>query len=129
MSRALALLLCAYLLAWVPMNFAIEVLTAMPSLGTRGPLAYTELAVHGIVALLCAIAGRMVWMQAHAARPFASAAIVSNGVVALQSIFVTVLPRNVAPGTRIPLAAHAVVLTIVWLAVIRRIGEPEGGES
>jgi hypothetical protein len=124
MRRALALLLSAYLSLWVPLNFAIEALTTMPSLGTRGPLAFAELAMHGIVALLCAIAGRMVWNHAPSARPLAAAAIVGNGIVALQSIFATVLPRDIAPGNQIPLAALAATVAIVCLVMIWRIGPP-----
>ena len=53
----LAQLLSSYLLIWAPGTFAMELLTALPSVGVRGPAAWIELTVHGVVAITCAAGG------------------------------------------------------------------------
>ena len=58
--RIAAQLLSSYLLVWVPATFAVELLSVLPSIGMRGPAAWIELAVHGAVAIMCAVAGRMI---------------------------------------------------------------------
>jgi hypothetical protein len=124
MPRALRLLLSAYLLVWAPLQFAVELLTALPSVDARGIGAIGELTIHAGVAMLCALAGRMVWTRAPAARPFASAAVLARGAVAVQSIFASVLPRDIAPGSALPLAALSLGITAFWLIVIARSVEP-----
>jgi hypothetical protein len=42
-------------------------------------------------------------------------------------MLVSALPRNVAPGSRVPLAAFTIVLTTFWLFVIRWIPDEDGG--
>ena len=98
--------------------FAIELLSALPTMGMRGPLAWIELAVHGAVAALCAVAGRMVRVGAPAATTVAVAGILARASVTIQSLFWTLLPLDVAPGTRGPSVALACVSAAIWLAVV-----------
>jgi hypothetical protein len=114
-------LLSSYLLIWVPGTFAAELLMTLPSFGVRGRWARLELAVHGLGAMTCAVAGRMLRIESPSAPVMATAAIAIRTAISLQSLFWTVLPRDVAPGMRLPLALLACVTAIVWLAVIRSI--------
>lgn len=120
MRRVWVLLLCAYLLGWVPLNFANELFATVPSLQMRGAPAVIELAVHGISAMLCATAGWMLWAGAPAGLTLAATAVTAAGLVFLQSLFLTVLPRNTAPGERLPLALVTCAHTAVWLTILAR---------
>ena len=102
-------IVAVYLLVWVPLNFAFELMSALPSLGMRGAKAIAELTFHALVAALSVAASRMI-PGSPSARPAAAAAVTAAGAVAIQSLYWTVLPRNTAPGTRGP-------LTIFWIAV------------
>ena len=125
--RAWSLALAGYLLVWIPFNFAAELMSTLPSLRMRGVAAVAELVAHGGVALLCATAGRMISAQPVAASRLAPLAIVASGVVSVQSLFWTVLPRNVAPGTRLPLVALTIATVAFWLFVVSRLGATGGG--
>jgi hypothetical protein len=116
--RIASQLLSSYLLIWVPGTFAVELLTALPSLGMRGAPAWIELGIHGAVAILCAVGGRMIRVRAPSAWRLAASGIVARAAVSMQSLFWTVLPRDVAPGTRTPLALLACVNAILWLSVL-----------
>jgi hypothetical protein len=113
------LLLCAYLVAWIPLNFAVELTSVLPSLAMRGTAAALEIGLHALVTLICAIAGVMVWTGAPPALPFAAIAVAAAGAVTLQSLFWTSLPRALAPGERLPLAALTIGYTVFWLVWIR----------
>ena len=117
MRRIAAQLLSSYLLVWAPGMFAIELLSTLPSMGMRGPLAWIELAVHGVVATLCAIAGRMIRVGAPAATRLAATGIIARAAVTIQSLFWTLLPRDVAPGTRGVFTALACANAALWLGV------------
>lgn len=119
MRRVPALLLAAYLLGWVPFTFANALFAAVPSLGMRGGYGLLELALHGLVTLLSAAAGWMVIAGSPAAWSAATAAVLARGAASLQAIFFSALPRDVPPGSRLPLALLTVGLTLFWLAVIR----------
>ena len=125
MRRIWVLLLCTYLLGWVPLNFANELFATVPSLQMRGAPALIELALHGITVTLCATAGWMLWVGAPAGLTLAAAAVTAAGLVSLQSLFLTVLPRNTAPGERIPLALVTGAHTAVWLTILVRAGRRE----
>ena len=124
MRRSLTLLLCAYLLLWIPFGFAVELLSASPSLGMRGPAAALELAMHGVVALFCATGGYMLYAGTPAARRVATVAVLAAAAVVVQSVHWTVLPRQTAPGEALPLLVLTVALTVVWLFVIYRLTPP-----
>ena len=120
-GRIAGQLLSSYLLIWAPGTFAIELFSAFPSMGMRGAGAWLELAVHGVVAVFCAIAGRMIRVAAPAAPGAATIAVAARGLVSLQSLFWTVLPRDVAPGAQVPMALLVCLNTTFWLLVIRRL--------
>ena len=89
--RIAAQLLSSYLLIWAPGTFAVELLTALPSIGMRGTARVVELGVHGLVAIVCAVAGRMMRIGT----PAASAAGRRRDrrrarAIAIQSLFWTV---------------------------------------
>jgi hypothetical protein len=124
--RILGQLLSSYLLIWAPGTFAMEALTVMPSLGVRGPAAWIELAIHGIVALGCAAGGRMLRIGSPAGPAIAAVGVVARAVTSLQSLFWTALPRDIPPGTRLPLALLTCATAIFWLIVIRLLaGRPD----
>lgn len=125
MRRAAALLLAAYLLGWAPFTFANDLFAAAPSLRMRGVPAILELALHGVVTVLGAAAGWMVLVGSPSAGTAATAAVLARGAVSIQALVFSFLPRNVPPGTRLPLVLLTVVLTLFWLAVIR-LGRPSG---
>jgi hypothetical protein len=98
--------------------FAIELLTTLPSIGMRGAFAWMELAGHGAMAALCAVAGRMIRFGAPAASAFAVAGIITRAVVTIQSLFWTRLPTDVAPGTRGVFTVLACANAAIWLGVV-----------
>jgi hypothetical protein len=114
-------LLSSYLLIWAPGTFAMEALTVMPSIGVRGPAAWIELAVHGIVALGCAAGGRMLRIGSPAGPAVAAVGVEARAVASLQALFWTALPRDIPPGTRLPLALLTCAIAIFWLIVIRLV--------
>ena len=118
MRRVAAQLLSSYLLVWVPGMFAIELLSTLPSIGMRGAIAWIELSVHGVVAALCAVAGRMIRLGTPAASALATAGIVARAGVAIQSLFWTRLPTDVAPGTRGVFMVLACVNAAIWIGVV-----------
>jgi hypothetical protein len=117
--RILGQLLSSYLLIWAPGTFAMEFLTVMPSIGVRGPVAWIELTVHGIVAVACAAGGWMLRIESPAGPAVAAGGVAARAVISLQSLFWTVLPRDIAPGTHLPLALLTCANAICWLIVIR----------
>ena len=117
-------LLSSYLLIWAPGTFAIELMSALPSMGMRGPRAWLELAVHGVAAVFCAISGRMIRIAAPPALAAAAIAVGLRAVVSLQSLFWTTLPRDIAPGAQLPAAILTCLNAAFWLFVIRRLNRP-----
>ena len=120
----LAQLLSSYLFIWAPGTFAMELLTTLPSIGVRGPGAWIELAVHGVVAITCAAGGRMLRIASPAGPAVAAIGVGARAVISLQSLFWTALPRDVAPGTHLPLALLTCANAAFWLIVIRLISRP-----
>jgi hypothetical protein len=120
MHRGWALLLCVYLVGWVPLNFASELFGSVGSLEMRGLPGAIELAVHAVVAMMCAAAGWSIWTQAPAARPLAFAGVIASAIAAVQSLYWTALPRNLAPGDRLPLATLAIAHGVFWLFMLTR---------
>ncbi len=128
--RIAAQLLSSYLLVWVPATFAVELLSVLPSIGMRGPAAWIELAVHGAVAIMCAVAGRMIRLGTPAASPLAVTGILARAAITIQSLFWTTLPQDVAPGTRGIWIALACVNALMWLGVVRWSRQfPVGGNG
>jgi hypothetical protein len=124
--RLFGQLLSAYLLIWAPGTFAMEFLTVLPSIGVRGADAWSELVVHGIVAVACAAGGRMLRIASPAGPAVAAVGVVARAVISLQSLFWTALPRDVAPGSHLPLALLTCANAIFWLIVIRLLPAERG---
>jgi hypothetical protein len=120
MHRGWALLLCVYLLGWVPLNFANELFGSVGSLDMRGWRGTIELAAHAVVTMMCAAAGWSLRTGAPAGRTLAIAAVLASAFAAVQSLYWTVLPRNLAPGDRLPLAALATAHASFWLFMLTR---------
>jgi hypothetical protein len=114
------LLVSAYLLAWVPLNFAAELMSTIPSLKMRGAKAIVELTLHGVVAAFSVAASRMLAGRSPAAPAAASIAVIASGLVAIQSLYWTVLPRDIAPGSQLPKAAFWIAVTLVLLVLVRK---------
>ncbi len=49
----------------------------------------------------------------------AAVGVCARAIVGLQSLFWTSLPRDVAPGTRLPFALLTCANAIFWLAILR----------
>jgi Protein of unknown function (DUF2569) len=120
MPRGWLVLLCAVLLVWQPVSFAVEASSALPSLGVRGAAGLIELTVHGLVAALSFAAGWALWQASPAGPPIATVAVAAGGLAGVQSLYWSVLPSNVFPSDRLPLAAFSVVHTCAWLVYLRR---------
>jgi hypothetical protein len=120
MPRGWLLVLCAVLLIWQPLTFAAEAASALPSLAMRGPLGAFELLVHGIVAALSFAAGWALWQMSPSAPALATAAVGACGLVGVQSLYWSVLPGNVFPSDRLPMAAFVVAHALAWLVYLRR---------
>jgi hypothetical protein len=129
MRRGLILLLCAYLLVWIPVGFAIELFASVSSLAMRGGVAILELAAHAAVAMFCAVAGYMLLIRAPAARGAARAAVIVAALGGIQAIYWTVLPRQLAPGEALPTLAVVCGSAVFWVFVLRIGAElpAEGG--
>ena len=123
MRRGLILLLCAYLLVWIPVGFAIELFASVSSLAMRGGVAILELAAHAAVAMFGAVAGYMLLIRAPAARGAARAAVIVAALGGIQAIYWTVLPRQLAPGEALPTLAVVCGSAVFWLFVLRVGGE------
>ena len=129
MPRAWTLLLCAYLLLWVPIGFAYELFVTLPSIARRGPAAFAELAVHGAGAAICAAGGWTLLVRSPAAASAAAGAVIVGALLSIQPLFWTVLPRQVAPGERVPLTALAIAHAVFWLVMIRHYARKERSGS
>ena len=116
--RIAAQLLSSYLLIWAPGMFALELLSALPSMGMRGIPAWIELAVHGAVAMVCGVAGWMIRVGTPAAPTLAVIGIVARAAISIQSLFWTTLPSEVAPGTRGVFTALASINAALWIAIL-----------
>jgi len=111
-------LVWAYLLVWIPVSFAFELLSALSSLAMRGLPAIVELAVHALVAGLSVAASRMLEGTAPARFTAAASAVAANGVVAIQSLYWTVLPRDIPPGSRTLRAVLDVAVMVFLLLLV-----------
>ena len=114
------LLLSAFLLVWVPANFAAELLSSLPGLAARGAPAVIELIAHGAVAALAAAAGIAVRTDSSSALPLAALAVAAATVVAVQSLYWSFLPQQTMPGDRLPLAGSNLAHGAAWLLYFRR---------
>ena len=114
------ILLSAYLLVWVPLNFAFLASRSLSSLDSRGLPAVAELALHGAAAVLCAVAGWMLRVGNAAGRRLAAAALVVNAGTTIQALYSSALPRDVQPGLALPFALVTAVHALAWLTYLKR---------
>ena len=114
------ILLSAYLLVWVPLNFAALASRSLPSLASRGSAAVVELALHAAAAILCAAAGWMLRVGNVAGRRLAGVALIANAAATIQALHVSALPRDVSPGLPLPLTIVVSIHTLAWLAYLSR---------
>lgn len=120
MFRLLRRVLGAVLLIWQPMTFAAAASSALPMMAFRGPLAATELLVHGLVAALCVAAGWALWHSRPHGPGLAILALAGIAASSVQSLYWSTLPSQTQPGTEFPLAAFAVAHSAVWIAFLYR---------
>ena len=120
MPQVWLLLLCATLLVWRPVDFAIEFPSTLSSLGMRGAAGVIEVLFHGAAAALAVAAVRALSNGLPSAVLLARAALVASAAVTVQSFYWSVLPHQTMPGDRLPLATLGVVVAGVWLVYLRR---------
>lgn len=118
MGRIWLVLLCAVLMVWQPLSFAVEASSSLGSLGMRGALGAVELVVHGAVAALSVAAGWALWQSSPGGPKLARVAIVAAALVSVQSLYATALPSHVFPSDRLPIAALNVIAAAAWLAFL-----------
>jgi hypothetical protein len=123
MPRALLLLLCATLLLWRPLDFAIELPTTLPSLGLRGAFGIIELLFHGAVAAVAVAAVRALSGKMPAGLSLARVALAMSAVASVQSQYSSVLPHQTMPGDKLPLAILSVLVAAIWLLYLSRVRE------
>jgi hypothetical protein len=121
MPRGWLLLLCLALLLWRPLDFALELSMALPSLEMRGPVGAIELLFHAAVAAIAVGAVRAIWGGMPAGLLLARIALISSAVASVQSLNWSVLPRQTAPGEALPLSIGAVLHASAWLLYLRTI--------
>jgi hypothetical protein len=128
-TRGWVAVLCAVLLVWRPLDLALTLPLALPSLGMRGSLGIAELVFQVAVAALAVAAVRALWSGMPSAPLLAAAALVGSAVATVQSLYWSVLPHQTVPSDRLPLASMAMALAAVWLVYLarsRRIREMRG---
>jgi hypothetical protein len=114
------ILLSAYLLVWVPLNYAVLASSSFSSLDSRGLPAVAELALHGAAALLCAVAGWMLRVGNAVGRRLAAAALAVNAGVTVQALYSSALPRDVQPGLALPITIVTALHALTWLIYLKR---------
>ena len=114
------ILLSAYLLVWVPLNFAALALQSFSSLDNRGSAAIAEFTLHGATAVLCAVAGWMLRVRNAAGRRLAAAALVVNAGATAQALYSSALPHDVQPGLALPLTMVTLLHALAWLVYLKR---------
>ena len=112
----------ALLLAWEPFNFAVELLTVLPTIAYRGWLAALELACHAMVATLAASAGLALWNRTPSARPLATVAIVLSVTRTIQATWWSALPTTTTPGTEGLATAIALLVGTVAIVIVQFAG-------
>ena len=120
MPRGWLWLLCATLLLWRPLDFAIELPSTLPSLAQRGAPGLFELLAHGLVAALAVAAVMALSSATPAALLLSRAALVASAAASAQSHYWSVLPHQTMPGDKLPLAIVSVVVAVAWLIYLRR---------
>jgi hypothetical protein len=114
-TRVWLLILALVLVLWQPVSFAYVASVAIPSLAFRGWLAVVELIAAGAIAAVSAAAAWSLMMRQPHGVPLARLALVLSAARGVQSVYWTVLPSNVVPGTEAFYAIAFVGFSAVWL--------------
>jgi hypothetical protein len=119
-TRILLRVLAFLLLLWQPATFVRVASVAIPSLGYRGWLAGVELIVAGGVAALSVAAWwSLVTRQPHGIA-LARVALILSAARSIQSLYWTMLPSDVVPGTEAIYTAAIIAFTAGWLLYLGR---------
>ena len=120
MTRLWLLVLAALLILWQPVSFAYLAGRAWPSLAFRGSVAVLELIAAGaIAAVSTAAAWSRLTRQPHGI-PLARLALVLSAARGVQSVYWTMLPSDVVPGTQMIYAIAFVAFSTAWLIYLSR---------
>jgi hypothetical protein len=120
MPRGWVLVLCVALVVWRPLDFAVELLRTLPSLGMRGVVGVVELVAHAAVATLALVAARALSTGIPVAPKLAAAALITSAGATVQSLYWSVLPHQTVPGDELPIAVLAVLHAGAWLLYLAR---------
>jgi hypothetical protein len=119
-TRVVLRVLAFLLLLWQPASFARVASLAIPSLGYRGWLAGVELIVAGAIAAVSVAAWwSLVTRQPHGI-PLARIALMLSAARSIQSLYWTMLPSDVVPGTETIYTAAIIGFTAGWLLYLGR---------
>jgi hypothetical protein len=129
MARGWLRVLSVVLMVWFPANYAIELITTLPSLGMRGSPAVAELLVHGAAAALSFAAGWSLSVGNAAGIPLARTALVATAVTGVQSLYWSSLPSQTKPGDELPISLLIVGHAAAWLLYLARRNPPRSGAS
>lgn len=120
MVRGWLLLLCGYLAVWQPLTFAAEATGAIETLPMRGPVAVIELLAHGGITAFAVAAAWALWIGNPNAPAMAEVAVGCCAVVVVQSLSWSLLPHDIAPGDRLPIALAAITHATGWIVYLRK---------
>jgi hypothetical protein len=118
--RVLRALLCAYLLAWEPLNVASETLRAWPTLEARGVWSAVELGFHIVVAVLTVAAAIALWNRSPHGVVIATLGIAASTARAVQIARFSTLPHDISPGSAQVLAVAAIAHCLFWSMFLTR---------
>jgi hypothetical protein len=113
------LVLCVALLAWRPLDFALELPMTIGSLGMRGIAGVVELLFHGTAAAVAVAAVRAIRGALPAWPVLARFALVLSALATVQSLNWSVLPHQTTPGAKFPLTILAIVHAAGWLVYLQ----------
>jgi hypothetical protein len=113
------LLIAAWLGVFGVISYATVLVASIWTIGARGAPAILELIAHAAIAALAAAAIHAPLSDSPAAARLGPMAIVLVAVAAIQSQFVSWLPRQTSPGQAVPTAVAHAVIAAVLLFVLR----------
>ena len=112
-------LLALALLLWEPLNFAVTLLTILPTIAYRGWVPAIELVIFGLVAALNAAAGLALLNRTPASHRLATVAVLASCARTIQSVSFSALPHETVPGQEPYVVIAALTFAILALAIIR----------
>ena len=116
--------LCAALVLWRPLDFALELATTLSSIRMRGALGVIELLWHGGVAATAVAAAQALWSGGPAGTRLAVVALILSAAASTQSNYWSVLPHQTMPGDERILVAVSIVHAAFWLIYLARRSRP-----